>query len=555
MGSPKLFHSAPKRPRLPAEKGHSTTDALFRALSENAPVGITLARGGRTLYANRAYLQLFGYADPSGVLGQSLLNQIAPECRQQIADHVRRRERGEEVPNSYETVGLRQDGTTFPFRVDVARIQLEDGAANLAFFTDVAEHRNAEKELSQALARERSARAEAEAANRMKDEFLATLSHELRTPLTAMLGWARLLRSGELDTDTAARAVETIESNARLQAQLIEDLLDVSRIILGKLPLGVRPVELALVTEAALDAVRPAAAAKSIRLSRVLDPTTGLVSGDPDRLQQVVWNLLSNAVKFTPSKGQVKIRLERVGRFAQIIVNDTGKGISAEFLPFVFDRFRQADSSSTRVHGGLGLGLALVRHLVELHGGSVHAASAGEGKGATFSVQLPLLNHEDVPDSLAMRSAPGTRKVEPVESDQGLSYLRGVSVLVMSDESTERDLLKAVCERHGARVAVAYSTAEAVALITRKRPDVFVVDFEMAGPNSSRLLQALAGRGRGSTVPTLAIVNEAPTDPVDKALLALFRNHQKRPLDPVQLTESIRVLTNGRRRKRKTPST
>ena len=553
MGSPKLFHSEQKRQRLPPGKGLSTTDALFRALSENAPVGITLARGGRTLYANRAYLQLFGYADPSAVLGQSLLNQIAPECREQIADHVRRRERGEAVANSYETVGLRQDGTTFLFRVDVARIQLEDGPANLAFFTDVAKHRNAERELSQALVRERAARAEAETANRMKDEFLATLSHELRTPLTAMLGWARLLRSGELDSDTAARAVETIESNARLQAQLIEDLLDVSRIILGKLPLGVRPVELAMVTEAALDAVRPAAAAKSIRLSRLLDPTTGLVSGDPDRLQQVVWNLLSNAVKFTPSKGQVEIRLERVGRFAQITVNDTGKGISAEFLPFVFDRFRQADSSSTRVHGGLGLGLALARHLVELHGGSVLAASAGEGKGSTFSVQLPLLSNEGVSDSLVLRSARGTHKVE-LEAVQVFG-LRGVNVLVMSDEGAERDLLKAVFERQGARVTAAYSTAEAVALIMRKRPDVFVADFEMAGPNTSRLLEALAGRGRGTKVPTVAIVNEAPTDPVDKALLALFHNHLTRPLDPARLTESIRVLTNGRRRKRKTPST
>ena len=553
MGSPKLFHSEQKRQRLLPGKGLSTTDALFRALSENAPVGITLARGGRTLYANRAYLQLFGYADPSAVLGQSLLNQIAPECREQIADHVGRRERGEAVANSYETVGLRQDGTTFPFRVDVARIQLEDGPANLAFFTDVAKHRNTERELTQALARERAARAEAETANRMKDEFLATLSHELRTPLTAMLGWARLLRSGELDSDTAARAVETIESNARLQAQLIEDLLDVSRIILGKLPLGVRPVELAMVTEAALDAVRPAAAAKCIRLSRVLDPTTGLVSGDPDRLQQVVWNLLSNAVKFTPSKGQVEIRLERVGRFAQITVNDTGKGISAEFLPFVFDRFRQADSSSTRVHGGLGLGLALARHLVELHGGSVHAASAGEGKGSTFSVQLPLLSNEDVSDSLTLRSARRTHKVE-LEAVQVFG-LRGLNVLVMSDEGAERDLLKAVFERQGARVTAAYSIAEAVALIMRKRPDVFVADFEMAGPNTSRLLEALAGRGRGTKVPTVAIVNEAPTDPVDMALLALFHNHLTRPLDPARLTESIRVVTNGRRRKRKTPST
>jgi PAS domain S-box-containing protein len=521
MHSPKPSHPITRR-RSQVEKGRNATDALFRALSENAPVGITLAREGRTLYANRAYLQLFGYSDPSAVLGQSLLNQIAPQCREEIVDRVRRRERGEAVPNSYETLGLRQDGSTFPFRVDVARIQLEDGPANLAFFTDVAEHRNAEKELNQALARERAARAEAEAANRMKDEFLATLSHELRTPLTAMLGWARLLHSGELDADTAARAVEIIENNARLQAQLIEDLLDVSRIILGKLPLGVRPVELALVIEAALDAVRPAAAAKSIRLLRTLDPATGLVSGDPDRLQQVVWNLLSNAVKFTPSKGHVEIRLERVGRFAQITVNDTGKGISAEFLPFVFDRFRQADSSSTRVHGGLGLGLALVRHLVEMHGGSVHAASPGERKGATFSVQLPLLSNRDIHASLALRSGPGAGKDDKIENVQ-VARMRGLSILVMSDDGAEREFLQAVFTNQGAQVTAAYSTAEAVALMKRRRPDIFVADFEMAGPNSSRLLQALQGRGKGTAVPTLAIVNEAPSDPGDKALPS-FRN-------------------------------
>jgi hypothetical protein len=514
-------------------------------------VGITLARAGRTLYANRAYLQLFGCADASAVLGQSLLNQIAPECRQQIADNVRARELGEAVPTSYETVGLRQDGSMFPFRVDVARIQLEDGPANLAFFTDVSDHRNTERELSQALTRERAARAEAETANRMKDEFLATLSHELKTPLTAMLGWARLLRSGELDTDTAARAIETIESNARLQAQLIEDLLDVSQIILGKLPLGVRPVELALVVEAALDAVRPAAVAKSIRLLRSLDPGTGLVSGDPDRLQQVVWNLLSNAVKFTPSKGQVEIRLAPLGRFAHLTVTDTGKGVSAEFLPFVFDRFRQADSSSTRVHGGLGLGLALVRHLVELHGGSVHAASDGEGKGATFTVQLPLLSTEATHDSLALGSdGSDIEEFDDVRADR----LQGLSILVMSDEGAERELLKAVLMRHGAHVTAAYSMAEALALLKRKRPDVFVADFEMAGHKSAALLEVLRGEG-DSSIATLAIVNEAPSDSGDGALLAQFQRYMTRPLDPIQLTDSIRALAKGRRKKRRLPRT
>jgi CheY-like chemotaxis protein len=384
----------------------------------------------------------------------------------------------------------------------------------------------------------------------MKDEFLATLSHELRTPLTAMLGWARLLRGGELDADTTVRAIETIETNARLQAQLIEDLLDVSRIILGKLPLGVRPVELAQVIEAALDAVRPAAAAKSIRLQRTVDPATGLVSGDPDRLQQVVWNLLSNAVKFTPYNGKVEIQLERAGRFAQITVKDTGKGISAEFLPYVFDRFRQADSSSTRSHGGLGLGLALVRHLVELHGGSVHATSAGEREGATFSVQLPLLANGDkeISDSWVLHS--GTDKNEgEVSHDAEVARLRGLSILVMSDEGAERELLKTVFSRLGASVTAAYSTAEALALMKRRRPDIFVADFEMAGPNTSRLLRALEENLKGAAVPTLAIVNEAPNDPGDTALLAEFQKHLTRPLDPVRLAQSIMALAAGRRKR------
>ncbi len=516
-------------------------------------MGITLAREGKTLYANRAYLQLFGYTDPAAVLGQPLLNQIAPQCRKEIAERVLRRERGEAVPNTYETLGLRQDGSTFPFRVDVARIRLQDGPANLAFFTDITEHRRAEKKLSQVLARERAARAEAEAANRMKDEFLATLSHELRTPLTAMLGWARLLRGGELDADTAARAVETIENNARLQAQLIEDLLDVSRIILGKLPLGVRPVEPALVIEAALDAVRPAAAAKSIRLVRTLDPATGLVSGDPDRLQQIVWNLLSNAVKFTPPEGLVEVRLERAGQFAQITVSDTGKGISPEFLPYVFDRFRQADSSSTRMFGGLGLGLAIVRHLVELHGGTVHAASAGEGKGATFAVQLQLLSEPEAHGSLALHSQPRTDLEEDKPERLRVSPLRGVKILVMSDEGVEREFLTTVFTHQAAQVTAAYSTTEAFALIKRKPPDVFVADFEMMGANGSRLLQALKDRGSGDAVPALAIVDETPVEDGEKAVLAQFRAYLTRPLDPARLTHLVASLARGRRKKLRLP--
>jgi CheY-like chemotaxis protein len=306
-------------------------------------------------------------------------------------------------------------------------------------------------------------------------------------------------------------------------------------------------VELGVIVEAALDAVRPAASAKSIRLLRTLDPATGLVSGDPDRLQQIVWNLLSNAVKFTPSGGQVTIRLDRVGRSARVTVTDTGKGISPEFLPFVFDRFRQADSSSTRVHGGLGLGLALVRHLVELHGGSVHAESAGEGKGAAFSVQLPLLSAGEPHDLSSLSAEPGMGSDERMGGVR-VTLLRELRILVMSDEVAERELLRAVFTRHGARVTDAHSTAEAIALIRRTRPDVFVADFEMSAPNGDRLLNALNGRGRSAAVPSLAILNEKPTEPADRILLAKFHKHVTRPVDPARLAQSVADLA-GRLKK------
>ena len=287
---------------------------------------------------------------------------------------------------------LRKDGTRFWANVIITALRDKDGT--LRGFgkvtRDLTERKHAEEQRLQ-LAREQVARAEAEAANRAKDEFLATISHELRTPLNAILGWGRMMRNSKLDEASFARGLDTIERNAKLQAQLIDDLLDVSRIISGKVRLTVMPVELSPVIEAAIDSIRPAADAKNIRLQVTLDTNTGLVSGDPDRLQQVVWNLLSNAVKFTEKGGRVQVRLERINSHVEVTVSDTGKGISPEFLPYVFDRFRQADSSITRLHGGLGLGLAIVRHLMELHGGSVQAQSLGEGQGATFSLQLPVI--------------------------------------------------------------------------------------------------------------------------------------------------------------------
>jgi PAS domain S-box-containing protein len=388
---------------------------------------------------------------------------------------------------------------------------------------------------------ERRMRAEAEEANRTKDEFLATLSHELRTPLTAMLGWTRMLRMKELDEATSAHALETVERNAKAQAQLIEDLLDVSRIITGKLRLDVRPMELMPVIEAAIDAVRPAAAAKSIELRTELDPLAGAVSGDPSRLQQVVWNLLANAVKFTHRGGQVEIRLERVNSHVELSVKDTGQGINADFLPFVFDRFRQADGSTTRLHGGLGLGLAIVRHLVELHGGTVRADSAGEGQGATFNVQLPVA---------ALRSADfGLRIGEKADEQSAIqnpqsTILQGLRVLVVDDEPDARVLLQTVLEKQGAEVVAVGSTREALNELQRWQPDVLVSDIGMPDEDGFALIRQVRARGigEGGRIPAAAVSAYVGEDNRRRALAAGFQLHVAKPVDPEELIEVVRSL-------------
>ncbi|MBC8121614.1 MAG: CBS domain-containing protein, partial [Gemmatimonadaceae bacterium] len=341
---------------------------------------------------------------------------------------------------------------------------------------DITERKLIQFEREDLLERERTSRALAEEANRIKDEFLATLSHELRSPLNAMLGWVQILRGRRLDAATQARGLEVIERNARSQNKLIEDLLDVSRIITGKLRLDVQTVTLADVIEAALDMVRPAAQAKAVRLSQVLDSRAGPVAGDTNRLQQVVWNLLSNAVKFAPKGGRVQIELRRVNSHIEIIVTDSGVGIAPEVLPYVFERFRQADSSTTRVHGGLGLGLAIVRQLTELHGGTVTADSPGPGQGATFTVYLPVrsVNHTDA----------GGEGVHPATTDllprlAELPRLDGMRVLVVDDEPDSREMIKAVLELCGADVVTAVNAAEAFALVQRSQFNAMVSDIGM----------------------------------------------------------------------------
>jgi len=385
---------------------------------------------------------------------------------------------------------------------------------------------------AQRLAREQRARAEAEAANRVKDEFLATLSHELRTPLNAVLGWAVTLRGGRLDAATTARALEAIERNARAQSQLIEDLLDISRIVTGKIRLDVRPIEPAAVIEAALDAVRPAAESRSIALETALEP----VYADPDRLQQVVWNLLTNAIKFTPPGGLVEVRLERVGASVEIVVQDTGQGIPADLLPYIFDRFRQADRSSTRSQGGLGIGLALVRHLVELQGGTVTAASDGPGKGSTFRVRLPLLVRG--PETAARRLA------RPMSTASPLGSLNGIRVLVVEDELDTLELFEGILATGGAEVRRATSAAEALAILAAWRVDVIVSDIEMPhedGHAFIRRVRALPSEQGGAT-PAVAVTAYGSFDDRVRALAAGFQTHLPKPVEPAELVAIVASL-------------
>ncbi|HEY0375733.1 MAG TPA: ATP-binding protein [Pyrinomonadaceae bacterium] len=383
---------------------------------------------------------------------------------------------------------------------------------------------------------------DAQEANRVKDEFLATLSHELRTPLTAVIGWTQLLTSGQLDEAATARALQTIQRNARAQSQIIEDILDVSRIISGKLKLDPRPVEIVPVIEAAMDAVRPAAAAKAIQLQPAFAADVNLVPCDPHRMQQVIWNLLSNAVKFTPPGGRVSIQLGRSGADAQIRVSDTGPGIAPEFLPYVFDRFRQADGSTTRMHGGLGLGLAIVRHLVELHGGTVQAESAGAGHGAAFTVNLPLSPKAQAP-SVAEPATSAQTSASKSEEDGGPS-LQGLSVLVVDDETDTLDYVAAALRERGAEVTAASSAAEAMTALERLRPDVLVADIAMPGEDGYALIKRVRALdpAHGGNVPAAALTAYASSEDRRRVLLSGFQIHLPKPVEPAELAAVVASL-------------
>ena len=398
----------------------------------------------------------------------------------------------------------------------------------------------AARERDQLLRRERDARLEAEAANRAKDEFLAVVSHELRTPLNAMMGWARLLQEGELPIERTRHGLEVIERNAQNQAQLIDDLLDVSRIISGKVRIDPRPTRPIEFVEAAVESVRLAAAAKGVQLQLALDATLDHILGDRDRLQQVVWNLLSNAIKFTPRDGRVQLRMQRDGAHTVIAVEDTGQGIRAEFMPYVFERFRQADPSFTRTRGGLGLGLAIARHLVELHGGTITVHSDGEGRGALFTVRLP-----SAPVRTRAATDPPELDVAPAPRGRADQLdLRGLEILIVDDEQDGRDILTEILERAHARVTVAASAAEAMDLLGRYRPAVLVSDIGMPDEDGFALMRRVRALPdhRGGRVPAVALTAYARAVDRQQAILAGYDIHIGKPVDPAELVTVVANL-------------
>ena len=394
----------------------------------------------------------------------------------------------------------------------------------------------AEEERRQLLEREQRARVEAQAANRAKDEFLATLSHELRTPLNAILGWSRLLSSGNLDGDTTRRAIETIERNTRLQAQLIEDLLDISRIITGKLRLDLRPTPIGEMVDAAVEAVRPMADAKHVDLQVALTDPEVTVLCDPGRMQQVIWNLLTNAIKFTPDGGMIRLDADVDAENICISVSDTGIGIDPAFLPYVFDRFRQQDGASTRVHGGLGLGLSIVRHLTELHGGTVKAESDGEDRGATFSICVPVA-------PLSREHAAELEEEAAAATLDDLPSLAGVRILIVENETDARALMRAVLEKCGARVEEVETASDAYVAIQGNPPDVLLSDIAMPGEDGYSLIRRIrAMDGPGRMLPAAAFTAYATANDRARALLSGFQAHIPKPVEPSELAAVVAAL-------------
>ncbi|NJR58008.1 MAG: response regulator [Cyanobacteria bacterium CRU_2_1] len=525
--------------RVETRRKAAGLETRLHTLLNQLNVGIyRMSLDGALLEGNRAFLRLLGLEFLTEIQANDTLEPyFQPEDYAQLLSQLKQADEVptyEAFPTETQQVQLcRADRQKIWVRISKTFITINGFTIIDGLIEDISEAMQQREEGERLLQLEQAARIQAESANRIKDEFLAILSHELRSPLNSILGWAKLLQSQMNDPVIVQRAIQTIERNAVLQTQLIEDLLDVSRILQGKLSLKVTTVNLISVIEAAIETMRLAANAKSIQIETRLDATVGLVTGDATRLQQVVWNLLSNAIKFTSASGQVDVSLERAGSSAQIQVTDTGKGIRADFLPYVFDYFRQSDSSTTRSYGGLGLGLAISRHLVELHGGTIEAVSLGEGQGATFIITLPIL----------LTESESATDAHPFSLNPDASPFQGLHILVVDDETDTRELLTFVLEQHGATVTAVSSVAEALEAFQRLPLDLLVSDISMPNQDGYSLIRAIRlSASTQSQIPAIALTAHAREEDRKQAFASGFQLHVSKPVDPFELVVAIARL-------------
>ena len=545
IGASKIARDVTARKRT--EEALRESEARLRAVVEATPECVKIvAPDGSLVFMNPAGLGMIEADALPSVRDTCVFDLIAPEHRAGWMERHARVCAGERLSWEFEIVGL--GGVRRWMATHAVPLRLADGrAAQLAVTREITEWKRAEAEREQLLEAERAARAEAERVSLLKDEFLATLSHELRTPLNAILGWSQILRAREGADEDLSEGLAVIERNARVQTQLIEDLLDMSRIVSGKVRLDVQQVDLQDVVKAAIASVRHSADAKEIRLQAVLDPLAGPVRGDPARLQQCVWNLLSNAIKFTPKGGRVQVSLGRVNSHVELCVIDTGEGIKPEFLPHVFERFRQADATTTRRHGGLGLGLSIVKHLIELHGGKVRANSPGEGRGATFCIDLPLMVVHP-PKAPAARDHPRSPSLTPSTTAADHPSLTGVTVLAVDDEPDARGLIKRLLEECGARVVVSASAREALALVSSERPDMIISDIGMPFEDGYEFIKKVRALppDEGGRTPAAALTAFARAEDRTRALRAGYQSHVSKPVESTELTAVVASLANRR---------
>jgi PAS domain S-box-containing protein len=527
--------------RSASEKDEARLSVTLRSIGDAV---ITTDPSGHVTLLNPVAQALTGWTEAAAI-GQPVehvFHIVQEDTRKSVENPVSKVFReGRIVGLANHTVLLARDGRETPIEDSAAPIRAADGAlvGIVLVFRDASDRREAERRKQAVLNREQEARLAAEALNRSKDEFVATVSHELRTPLNAIFGWVRLLRSGSLNETQHAHALEVLERNTRAQAQLIEDLLDMSRVVTGHLRLDMRRLELPGVIQAAVDAVKPASQAKEVEIAIDLDPGVGPIFGDPDRLQQVVWNLLTNSVKFTNKGGRIDVSLRSEGSEAVLRVKDTGIGMAPDLLPYIFERFRQGASSASRAHGGLGIGLALVRHLVEMHGGTVEARSDGEGQGSAFTIRMPMLGSRAVTDK------PAPSSIDASGATHGIGGLTGVSILVVDDDKDARELIGTTLAHAGAQVSAAGSMVEALEVLRTTTPRALVSDIAMPNGTGYELIGEIRAMPHLAKIPAIALTAFGRVEDRERALAAGFNQHITKPVDPHHLVRAVMAALKG----------